>query len=115
MSSHSKRIIRRIVITVLTVYLCGGLLLYLVQDQLIFHPQSLPKDHRFSFAQSFEEMNLPYGKENLNIVKFKTTGPRKGIVLFFHGNMKNMEHYKQYPPLFTKNGFDIWMIDYPGF
>lgn len=115
MPSKRNKIIRRTVITILIVYLAGGFLLYTFQDLLIFHPQPLTIDHRFSFDQSFEEMNIPFEKDNLNIVKFKTSQPRKGIVLFFHGNMKNVEHYKQYPILFTKNGFEIWMIDYPGF
>jgi pimeloyl-ACP methyl ester carboxylesterase len=97
------------------VYLAGGFLLYLIQDLLIFHPTPVTKEYKFSFDQPFEEMNIPFGKDNLNIVKFKTSLPRKGIVLFFHGNMNNIEHYKQYPFLFTKNGYEIWMIDYPGF
>ncbi|MGZ5189412.1 MAG: alpha/beta hydrolase [Flavisolibacter sp.] len=115
MISRRQRIIRRTVITILIVYLAGGFLLYLFQDRLIFHPEPLSKEHNFSFDQPYEELNLPFGKDNLNIVKFKTAEPRKGIVLFFHGNMKNVEHYKQYPILFTKNGYEIWMIDYPGY
>ena len=115
MNSRRKSIIRRTVITILIIYLAGGFLLYLLQDMLIFHPEPLPKDHKFSFEQPYEEINIPFGKDNLSIVQFKTSVTRKGIVLFFHGNMKNIEHYKQYPSLFTKNGFDIWMIDYPGF
>ena len=66
-----------------------------------FHPRSLPADHRFSFSQPFEEMNIPFGKTNLNLFRFKAGGQRKGIVLFFHGNRENVEHYKQYPcPLY---------------
>ena len=102
MSSRRKRIIRRTVITILIVYLSGGFLLYLIQDLLIFHPEPLPKEHKFSFEQPYDELNIPFGKDNLSIVQFKTSVTRKGIVLFFHGNMKNMEHYKQYPSLFTK-------------
>jgi uncharacterized protein len=115
MSSRSKKIIRRTVITIIIVYLAGGLLLYLFQDMLIFHPKSLSQQHKFSFSEPYEELNLPLGKDNLSIVKFKPTENRKGLVLFFHGNMENVEHYKQYPSLFTKKGFEIWMIDYPGF
>jgi uncharacterized protein len=115
MSSRSKKIIRRTVITIVIVYLAGGLLLYLFQDMLIFHPKSVAQQHKFSFNEPYEELNLSYRQDNLSIVKFKPASARKGLVLFFHGNMENVEHYKQYPSLFTKNGFEIWMIDYPGF
>jgi hypothetical protein len=29
--------------------------------------------------------------------------------------MENVEHYRQYPGYFTKQGYEIWMMDYPGF
>jgi len=115
MSSRSKKIIRRIVWVLVAIYVIGGIALYLLQDLLIFHPTALPRDHKFSFSQSFEENNIAFGKENLSILKFKPGVPPKGIVLFFHGNMENVEHYQQYPSLFTRNGYEIWMIDYPGF
>ena len=100
---------------IVIIYVLGGITLYFIQDLLIFHPKALPGDHKFSFEQSFEENNIPFGKENLSIVKFKPAAPRKGIVLFFHGNMDNVEHYRQYPSLFTRNDHEVWMIDYPGF
>lgn len=96
-------------------YLAGGIFLYFFQESILFHPTPLAFDHRFQFDQSFTELNIPFEKHNLSIVKFTATGTRKGIVLFFHGNRNNVERYRQYPPLFTRNGYEIWMIDYPGF
>lgn len=29
--------------------------------------------------------------------------------------MENMEHYRQYPAFFIRNGYECWMLDYPGF
>jgi pimeloyl-ACP methyl ester carboxylesterase len=115
MTHRSKKIIRRSLITIIIIYILGGIVLYFIQDLLIFHPTSLPKDHKFSFTQPFEEENILFDKENLSIIKFRPSDQRKGIVLFFHGNMENVEHYAQYPSLFTRNGFEVWMIDYPGF
>lgn len=88
--------------------------MYFIQDKILFHPKPLPKEHKFSFEQPFEEINIPFGKDNLNLVKFPAIN-RKGIVLFYHGNMKNVEHYKKYPPIFIRSHYEIWMIDYPGF
>jgi hypothetical protein len=39
----------------------------------------------------------------------------KGVVLFFHGNRFNVEHYSTYAPYFTRNGFEVLMPDYPGY
>ncbi|MCW3118568.1 MAG: alpha/beta fold hydrolase, partial [Chitinophagaceae bacterium] len=39
----------------------------------------------------------------------------RGIVLYFHGNMKNISRYAEYAPYFTKNGYEVLMVDYPGF
>jgi len=91
-------------------------MLYLVQDLLFFHPKKLPITHRFQFDQPFTELNIPIENRNLNVVQFHSSTPdRKGIVLYFHGNMRNIERYADQAPLFTKNGYDVWMVDYPGF
>jgi pimeloyl-ACP methyl ester carboxylesterase len=115
MKLRTGKWLKRILIAVVIIYVLGGIALYWFQDLFFFHPVPLPKDHRFSFDQAFTELNLPYGKDNLNIVQFKTTTKRKGIVLFFHGNAMNVEHYAKYPSLFIRSGYELWMIDYPGF
>lgn len=97
-------------------YVSGGVVLYFLQDLFIFHPRPLSKNHAFEFDQPFTEQNVLVGeKRNLNIVQFHTKGIPKGIVLYFHGNMRNIERYAQFAPYFTKHNYEVWMIDYPGF
>ena len=115
MNDKWKRRIWRTAKILIIVYIAGGIILYFIQDLLLFHPTPLPMDHQFSFNQPFQELNIPVDDRNLNIVKFRTSASQKGIILFFHGNMLNVEHYSKYPSLFTRNGYDFWMIDYPGF
>ena len=110
-----KKRLSRWLLAIVLIYLLIGACLYFLQDNFLFHPKALPFDHRFSFSQPFEEMNIPFGKTNLNLVRFMAGVRRKGIVLFFHGNRENVEHYKQYPALFTGDGYEVWMMDYPGF
>ena len=98
-----------------SVYIAGGLILYLIQDLLLFHPQPLSRTHTFAFEHPFEEMNIPVEGRNLNLVKFLTPANKKGIVLYFHGNMRNIERYAPVATLFTKQGYELWMMDYPGF
>ena len=97
------------------IYIVCGIVLYFIQDLLLFHPVALPQTHKFSFHQPFKEINLPVQNRNLNIIQFITGSNRKGIVLYFHGNRRNVERYAQFVPAFTKNGYEVWMLDYPGF
>src|SRR3954470_8966440 len=115
MKQKAWKRLQRLVLALVLVYIGAGVAIYLLQDSLLFHPQSLSRDYKYSFDQPFEEINLPFGKDNLNILRFPTAEERRGIALFFHGNVANVEHYKQYPFFFTRNGYEVWMIDYPGF
>jgi pimeloyl-ACP methyl ester carboxylesterase len=115
MKPKAKRRIKRTLIGLVTFYITSGLVLYFIQDLLFFHPKSLPQQHLFQFNQPFTEVNLPVDNRNLNIIQFHTSWPRKGIVLYFHGNMRNIERYANQAPFFTKEGYDVWMVDYPGF
>lgn len=115
MTPQTKRNIRTAFKIFIFIYLLVGILLFFMQDLLLFHPTALPKTHIFSFSQPFEEVNIAVDKRNVSVLKFPTGSIRKGIVLFFHGNMQHAEHYKEYPSFFTQNGYEIWMPDYPGF
>jgi pimeloyl-ACP methyl ester carboxylesterase len=96
-------------------YVAGAVILFFMQDVLLFHPVRLSAKDQYHFELPFEELNLPYKGKNLSIVKFKTTKQRRGIILFFHGNMANIARYASYGSILTEEGFDTWMIDYPGF
>ncbi len=97
---------------------CGiGIMLYYLQEKILFHPQKLEHSYVFNFKQPFQELNIPFNAtDTLNMIKFFPTDTlRKGVVLYFHGNMKNVEHYAKYVATFTKHGYEVWMPDYPGF
>lgn len=101
----------------LLVYIIIGLALYFLQDKFLFHPKALASDYKYSFSQPFEEVNLEINvNKTIAIVRFKVPeGNAKGVVLYFHGNKKNIERYAPYSGHFTRNGYEVWMIDYPGF
>ena len=100
MNQKTGRRLKRFLLAIIILYVLGGVVLYLIQDLLLFHPKAVAKEHRYSFSLPYEELNIPFGKNNLNIIKLKTTQTKKGLVLFYHGNMKNVEHYSKYPPFF---------------
>lgn len=99
------------------VYVLGGALLYILQDRILFHPVSLKKEHRYAFSQPHQEIDIPINeKSSINIIQFRSTDTSvKGVVLYFHGNKKNIGWYAQYAPYFTSEGYEVWMIDYPGY
>jgi len=116
MNTRAKRNIRRTLTGLVTFYITSGLVLYLIQDLFFFHPKPLPSNYQFQFEQSFTEHNIAIGNRNLNMIQFHSEMPeRKGAIIYFHGNMRNIERYASAAPTFTKNGYDVWMIDYAGF
>lgn len=113
---NRKRILKWLKVLAL-VYLAGGLALYLLQDAILFHPVSLKRHHRYDFTEPHQDINIPIGaKDNLNLIDFFPQGPvKKGVVLYFHGNKKNISWYARYIPHFTRHGYEVLMIDYPGY
>ena len=99
------------------VYIMIGVALYFLQDKLIFHPQKLPADYNYRFDIPFRQIDLPVNKKkNLSIVQFTVPDSvRKGIVLYFHGNRSNINRYAKNAVHFTRNHYEVWMIDYPGY
>lgn len=101
----------------LLIYIVLGVSLYFLQDYFIFHPTRLPPDHKYAFEVPFSEIELSVADDrNLSIVRFETSDSvKKGVVLYFHGNMKNITRYAKFAESFTRNGYDVLMPDYPGF
>ena len=99
------------------IYLGLGIVLYFTQTLFIFHPRKLSADHTFNFPFPFQEVNIPVTEEkNISIVQFTVPDSvRKGVVLYFHGNRENISRYAKYSPFFTRNQYEVWMIDYPGY
>lgn len=102
---------------ILLIYVLGGIALYFLQDAILFRPISLKSTYKYDFPEKHEDINIPINKKsNLNIIRFLSTDTiTKGVVLYFHGNKKNISWYAKYPPYFTRHGYEVWMIDYPGY
>ncbi len=99
------------------IYIMIGVALYFLQDKFIFHPKKLPADYLYKFDVPFRQIDLPVNEEkNLSIVQFTVPDSiRKGIVLYFHGNRENINRYAPFAQNFTRNNYEVWMIDYPGY
>ncbi len=113
----NKKLVLRWIRAIVLIYALGGIFVYYLQDYILLHPEQLPKDHKYDFEEPYREINIPYTtNSSMNIIQF-TTGkyPVKGVILYFHGNSHNISEYNHAAPMFTKHGYEVWMLDYPGF
>lgn len=101
----------------LIIYLALGLLLQQLQDQILFQPQLLSAQDSFEFKLKHEEIFIPLNEEDsLSMVRFLPEhSPAKGTILYFHGNKKHIGWYARFMPYFTQHGYEVLMIDYPGY
>jgi alpha-beta hydrolase superfamily lysophospholipase len=99
------------------IYTGIGLAFYFLQDAILFHPVELTGNHQYDFKQIHEDISIAQNEtDTLNLLIFAAQGnQQKGVVLYFHGNKKNIGWYAKYIPEFTNNGYQVIMIDYPGF
>ena len=118
MQVKTKRRLWLIVKTIPVIYVLGGLALWYLQDSIFLHPIQLRAGYVFTFTQPHEEVNIPIAENRiLNVVKFFPidTSDVAGVVLYFHGNRENINRYADCADYFTRNGYEVWMPDYPGF
>jgi alpha-beta hydrolase superfamily lysophospholipase len=98
------------------VYVIISILLYILQDYLMFKPEKLPKDFQFYYEhQETEEYNVDTRDGAvINGLRFKATKP-KGIVFYLKGNSKSIKGWGKFAVDFTRHGYDVLMVDYRGF
>lgn len=99
-----------------TAYVIISILLYILQDYLMFKPEKLPKDFQFYYEhQETEEYNVDTRDGAvINGLRFRATKP-KGIVFYLKGNSKSIKGWGKFAVDFTRHGYDVLMVDYRGF
>jgi pimeloyl-ACP methyl ester carboxylesterase len=84
------------------------------QESLIFYPETLPPEYKYSFSVPFEEVNVPVEAATLNALLFKARNSR-GVILYLHGNAGSLRSWGDVAGEFTSRGYDILIPDYRGF
>lgn len=105
-----------ILVAIIVLYVLANAFLYLWQDQFLFKPEKLPADFQFKYPNlAFKEYNIDIGKgANLNGIHFHIERP-KGVVFYLKGNSKSIKGWGKFAIDFTRQGFDVVMVDYRGF
>lgn len=81
----------------------------------MFHPEKLPEDFEYKYEEPFEELFFDV-EDNVRINGLRfTVKESKGIVLYFHGNTRSIKGWSKYAKDFTRNDFEVLIIDYRGF
>lgn len=95
------------------VLICVGL--YFFQEKLIFFPDKLDKNYKFSFNQPFEEVNIKaQGGKSLNGLLFKADSA-KGLVFYLHGNAGSLDNWGEVANRYTELHYNVFILDYPGY
>jgi pimeloyl-ACP methyl ester carboxylesterase len=109
------RILIKLLLVLLAIYVIAFGLLYSFQESLIFQADTLEQDYRFNFDTPFEERIIKRKDgAQLHGLHFKATEPQ-GLILYFHGNAGDLSRWGEVVEPFVKHGYDVLVVDYRGY
>lgn len=116
MMQMKVKVFGKVVGIALLVYFFLSATFYFFQDRFIFQAKKLPAEYQFQFDHKFEEYFIStHDGEKLSALLFRTEQESKGLILYFHGNAKNLQRWGEYAIDFTSLGYDVFMVDYRGY
>ena len=111
-----KKTLKKMILWIASIYVLVIVGTYALQKYIIFQPDSLATDYKFVFENSYKEFFIKTDDgATLNALLFQTDLPRKGLVIYFHGNADNLQRWGNFHSDFTSRGYDILMPDFRGF
>lgn len=105
-----------ILLYVLFVYVIISLLVYFLQDVILFRPEKLSQEFQFNYENlQFEEYKMDI-KPGVTIsgVRFKAEKPI-GVVFYLKGNSRSIKGWGKFAIDFVRYRYDVIMVDYRGF
>ncbi|MBX2841899.1 MAG: lysophospholipase [Flammeovirgaceae bacterium] len=101
-----------ILASLISVYILVCFIYFLIQDRIIFLPEKLKTDFKFTFNFPFEELTLN-GNEGGKINAIHTKiNQSKGVILYFHGNAGSLKRWGGLIEELLPYGYDVFMPDY---
>ncbi len=113
-----KKRIRKIVYPILllfTLYIVAGMVLSKRQEQIIFKPEKLDSSYSFQTLYPHKVFDIPVNATSRLSILYVYTDSSKGQVLYFPGNSGNISTHLGALPFFLKRGYNVFIMDYPGF
>ncbi len=110
-----KKFFKNLVFLFLFLYLSLLITMYFLQEKFMFFPKKMTQDFAYSFDIPFEEKFFQVKDLRIHSLYFKTLDP-KGLILYFHGNGCELSQCAlSAVELVKKTGWDVFIIDYPGY
>lgn len=110
-----KSLILNILLLLAGSYIVICVLLYFLQEKMIFFPEKLESSYCFNFTQGYEEVDI---KANdgilLNGLLFKSDSS-KGLIFYLHGNAGSLRTWGSVATTYTGINYDVFIIDYRGY
>ena len=90
--------------------------LYWLQARFFYLPERLPANFAFAYPD-LEEERWWTTEDGVRIhgLYFRTPRPRRGAVLYLHGNAGSLRGWAGERHPLTRRGYDVLMIDYRGY
>lgn len=113
--AHVLSRLRMVLIYLIVIYLLAGVLLYLLQDRIIFLGETLDADYQFEFETPFEEHLIETSADGkINALHFKADST-KGLIIYFHGNAGSLARWGLVAEDYVRLGYDVAIMDYRGY
>jgi fermentation-respiration switch protein FrsA (DUF1100 family) len=108
-----KKVFLIIIAILVLLYCLVAVVLYFVQEKIIFHPQPLSQSFHYSLKSIYSEHFLTTndGKAHINLLWLKAK-KTKGVIVYSHGNAGNLERWSEIVTYFTQFGYDVMAYDY---
>jgi pimeloyl-ACP methyl ester carboxylesterase len=96
-------------------YIVVCVVLYFIQERLIFFPEKIAPAYRFQFDGPFEEMHFTTtDRIVLHGLLFKSEHS-KGLIFYLHGNAGSLRSWGAIAKTYTDLHYDLFMLDYRGY
>lgn len=112
---QTRKLIIRTAKLLIAAYFFVCVLLFFFQEKLIFSPEKLDKDFRFSFAQPFEEIGIQTKDKKLLSGVLFTAASSKGLVFYLHGNAGSIRSWGEVANRYTNLNYDVFILDFRGY
>jgi hypothetical protein len=102
------------------IYIIAGyavliIIVYIIQEKIIFKPEKLKQDFLYKYDAPFKELFFDVAEEvSINGLHFYVKEPH-GLVLYFHGNTRSIKGWARYAKDFYRYNYDVVLVDYRGF
>lgn len=109
------KIIWKIAGILLLLYVAVCILVYFIQEHLLFFPKKLPADYSFHFHQPFEEQQIRMNDGILLHGLLFKRDSAKGLIFYLHGNAGALDTWGEVAATYTRLRYDVFIFDYRGY